>query len=263
MAFFVGFARQAIDAIITDMNTGKVIAIAFFVSLLTSVGVHLAFDRLLPPPQDVGHSVGESAGITIPNLAGTAPDEARKLLRKSGLLLIVTDRMESEEVAKGLILKQSPLEGSVVKEGTEVEVVVSKGVPAAVVPDLAGLNRDQAQQTLEAARLTAEISTEQSETIGRDLVISFEPKTGTILERGSAVTLKVSSGGPQAEVPRLIRARIEGAKRLIRKAGFTVGEVIFRDDPEAPGGSVLRQDPKPGTMTEKGSAINIWVNTFE
>jgi serine/threonine-protein kinase len=244
------------------MSTGKVVAIAFLVSLVTSVCTVLVLDKYLAEGA-VAEGEDKLQGVEVPLLTGMRPEQARRMLRDSGLLLIVNSRVESAEVKEGLIVSQTPLEGSVAKEGSEVDVVVSKGMPRGKVPDLTGSDRAQAVAKLERAGLVAEIETRQSEEVAREQLISYQPGAGELLAHGAAVTLVVSEGGPQIEVPRLIRARIEGAKRLIRKAGFKVGEVTFRDDPEAPGGTVLRQKPKPGTMAEKGSKVDIWVNTFE
>jgi serine/threonine-protein kinase len=244
------------------MSTGKVVAIAFFVSLVTSVCTVLVLDRVLVEGS-AAEGEDKLQGVEVPLLTGMRPEQARRMLRDSELLLIVSSRVESAEVDEGLIVSQSPLEGSVARSGSEVDVVVSKGMPRVAVPDLAGTDQAQAVAQLEQVGLVAEIETQQSEQVARDQLISFQPRAGELLAHGAAVTLVVSEGGPQIEVPRLIRARIEGAKRLIRKAGFKVGEVTFRDDPEAPGGTVLRQVPKAGTMAEKGSEIDIFVNTFE
>jgi serine/threonine-protein kinase len=245
------------------MGTGKVIVIAFLVSLVTSVCVFFVLERLVPPVEQTAEQADQEPGVAVPPLAGLSPEQARLMLRDSGLLLIVTGRVESAEVKQGLIVSQTPLEGSFAKEGTEVDVVVSKGMPASEVPDLSGLVRDDAVKRLEQAGLVAEIAEEMSEEVPRGQLISFEPAAGSDLPHGSAVTLKVSSGGPLIEVPRLLRAKVGGAKFLIRKSGFAVGEVRLQDDPEAVSSTVLRQEPKPGTMAEKGSRIDIWINTPE
>jgi serine/threonine-protein kinase len=245
------------------MGTGKVIVISFFVSLVVSVCVFFVLDRLVPPVEQPAEHAVEDPGVEVPRLGGLTPDQARRMLRDSGLLLIVTDRVESADVKEGLIVSQTPLEGSTAREGTEVDVVVSKGMPASKVPDLTGLTRAKAVEKLTKAGLVSEIAEEVSEEVPKGQVISFEPAIGTALPQGSPVTLTVSSGGPPIEVPRLLRARVGGAKHLIRKSGFTVGEVKFQDDPEAPASTVMRQEPKPGTMAEKGSKINIWINTPE
>ncbi|MBW2277427.1 MAG: PASTA domain-containing protein [Deltaproteobacteria bacterium] len=245
------------------MGTGKVIIISFFVSLVVSVCVFFALERLVPPLEQPAEAVVEDPGAEVPPLGGLSPEQARRMLRDTGLLLIVTGRVESAEIKEGLIVSQTPLEGSSAKEGTEVDVVVSKGMPASVVPDLSGLTREAAMQRLEQAGLVAEIAEEQNEEVQKGQVIAFEPAAGSSLAHNSPVTLKVSSGGPPIEVPRVIRARIGGAKQLIRRSGFKVGQVTYRDDPEAPGSTVLRQDPKAGTTAEKGSKIDIWVNTPE
>jgi serine/threonine-protein kinase len=244
------------------MSTGKVVAISFIVSAITSAGMYFALSRLTV---EEGEAVEEQlAGTEVPLLTGMRPEQARKLLRASELLLIVTGREESTEVGEGLIVSQSPLEGSVVKPGSEVDVVVSKGLPSAPIPEVVGLNLPEAVEQLKQLELVVDASKRViDENVPKDQVISSDPAAGQPAVSGSTVKLVVSDGGPRIEVPRLIRARIEGAKRLIRKSGFKVGEVTFRDDPEAPGGTVLRQMPKAGTMAEQGSKVDIWVNTFE
>lgn len=64
------------------------------------------------------------------------------------------------------------------------------------------------------------------------------------------------------EVPNVVRHPLEKAVKILEEAGFTAGEIIEQKGVFPIGvmiGEILRQDPKPGTISPVGSAVKLVV----
>ncbi len=80
----------------------------------------------LSEDSDVPTSDGNSASLSIPDIAGLTEEGARSLLAQSGLKAEVTQE-HSSEVASGQVLTQSPVAGESIEPGGNVTFVVSAG----------------------------------------------------------------------------------------------------------------------------------------
>ena len=206
----------------------------------------------------------KKAGVDVPDITLLKPDQARKILAASGLLLVVTERKEHPKVSEGLIASQTPLEGSNVKNGAQVEVVISTGIPPVriIMPDLAKLPVIEAIDKLKKAGLgVVTMSREIHDEIPKDRVISAKPVPGQEVEPEITVELVVSDGAAGIEVPDFTRRKLKVARRMIKKLGFTVGDVSRKEHAEARAGVVLSQNPKAETSAKKGTPIDLVVNT--
>ena len=74
-------------------------------------------------------------------------------------------------------------------------LVVSRGPPQVVVPNVVGLTQAAATSAIMAANLTlGTVTKASSTTVPAGTVMSQSPSAGTQARQGSAVTLVVSSG---------------------------------------------------------------------
>ncbi|MBQ7718909.1 MAG: Stk1 family PASTA domain-containing Ser/Thr kinase [Clostridia bacterium] len=78
-------------------------------------------------------SLGEKKGKTAPNVLGRTRDEAEEILNDNSLK-IGNVYQEEDSAPKGTIIRQSPVSGSAVMEGSSVDIVISKGKQAATTP---------------------------------------------------------------------------------------------------------------------------------
>ena len=80
-----------------------------------------------------------------------------------------------------------------------------------------------------------------------DLVLSQDPDVGERVDKGSRVTLSVSSGPATAEFPNVVDTEVGAAQRQIQDQGFTAQiavETQVSNDVQP--GTVVRQSPSPG-----------------
>jgi len=135
------------------------------------------------------------------------------------------------------------------------------------VPDVVGMDRDAAFATIQQAGLRVNQVDEASDTDPVGTVIRTDPVGGQEAEPDSFVILYVSLGAEQFPIPQLVGQTEEVARGLIEEAGFIVGTVTGRPDPDAPLGQVIEQSPLAGVELAAGTAINLVLSegplTFE
>ena len=202
--------------------------------------------------------------MLVPPLRNLRPDQARKLLEPKGLLLVVTAREEDPRVEQGLIASQTPLEGSAVKKGAEVKVVVSKGIAQVEVPAVAGQPLTAAMQAITGAGLKVGTTTKQADDkIAKDQVISTAPAAGQQVTKGSTVALVVSTGAGGVVVPKLVYRGLGYARKTLAAAGLKVGRLNYITDEDRAPGVVLVQNPAAEATADKGSAVDLTINSAD
>ena len=123
-------------------------------------------------------------------------------------------------------------------------MIVSKGQAPVAVPNVVSLNVDQARAALAKAGLTMQVGqTAASDNIPPNTIASQDPKDGTQVDPGSAVTVSVSSGPGLGDVPDVTGKNMSDATAAVRAAGFEVSfswRVVAGAD-----GSVIQQTRPP------------------
>ncbi|HEY7332299.1 MAG TPA: Stk1 family PASTA domain-containing Ser/Thr kinase [Candidatus Limnocylindria bacterium] len=114
------------------------------------------------------------------------------------------------------------------------------------------------QVRIEADSLGLEIDEERefSDEVEQGRVISTDPAEGEDVSRGDTVTVVVSRGAEEVEVPRLIGQTRDEARDLLTEVGLRLGRVT--EEPSSqPAGTVLRSNPAEGVSVERGEQVDI------
>ncbi len=202
--------------------------------------------------------VGKGASqISMPTVIGKTESEATAILREAGLR--VTKKEVTDEANEaGKVIDQDPDPGIEVKKDTEVTITVSQGAPSATVPDVRGRTLDAATDSLESADFQVRTVRRTDAAAPVDTVIDQDPKPGPG-KRGATITLVVSNGPEQVQVPE-VRGRPEGeAANLLGQAGFKTRTSVEQSATVA-AGLVIRTEPDPGTRLEKGETVTLVVS---
>jgi eukaryotic-like serine/threonine-protein kinase len=126
------------------------------------------------------------------------------------------------------------------------------------VPLVEGLAREQAIQLIEDAGLEAEVEEQPSTDIERGRVIEQNPREGTQVSPGTTVTITVSSGPRQVEVPRVIGMSYADAVDALNELGLEPRRVeVFS---ERPVDQVTAQVPKAGEVVDEGTEVEVRVS---
>lgn len=127
------------------------------------------------------------------------------------------------------------------------------------MPDVQGINVEDARKALTALGLLPDIQYEESDTIDAETVISANVEAGTKLDAGSTVTLIVSTGSEGIEVPEVSGLSFEDANSKLVSTGFLVNKAeSYSDTIEA--GLVITQNPISGNKAPRGSVITVTVS---
>lgn len=170
--------------------------------------------------------------MEVPDLSNVKQEDALKMLEEAGLQVGAVSEEFHDTVAKGCIISQSQLVGLKVEEGTTVDMVVSKG-KSAVVPDCAGMTQEEAYAVLnnmyqeKGWTSQIEVVKVQRESDSDDVVLSMEPKAGTLIGEGQKVVIQVLESTKEESKKEEIKGDItaEGYFSL-NAVGMPVGEAI-------------------------------------
>ena len=194
--------------------------------------------------------------VAVPDITGQAEADANAAITGAGLVAAKTEA-PSDTVAAGSVISQSPDAGTMVDNGTNVDIVVSTGpdAPTTVpVPDVTGKPAADAQAELEAAGFTVVSEEQPSMDIEAGLVIETNPSAGTEVAPGTEVKMIVSSGAGEIVVPDFVGMTQDEATKAAEDAGLTISFVEDADNPDSEG-IIVSQDPTAGATAEAGSEI--------
>jgi len=123
-------------------------------------------------------------------------------------------------------------------------------------PDFSGLSVKEAEQLAEENDLKIKegdpVFTDEVEA---GLIVNQDPEAGTTIKTGSSITVFVSGGPGDGEVPDVVGQDEEEAQEEIESAGFKCK--ITTQASEKNAGTIISQDPTGGTQAEKGSTVNL------
>ena len=194
--------------------------------------------------------------VTVPTVVGADQANAEAKLRQDGFH--TDSAVKTAEQPKGQVIGQDPTGGTKAKKGSTVTLTVSDGPQQVAVPQVVGLTVSSARGRLEKAGLKDSEREENSDTVAKGRVISVSPTEGQRVDKGSSVTLVVSTGKPQAQVPNVVGRSFDEASSALQAAGFKVTRTDKETTDKDPG-TVLEQSPKGGTTTDTGTVIALTV----
>ncbi|HEX5898884.1 MAG TPA: Stk1 family PASTA domain-containing Ser/Thr kinase [Solirubrobacteraceae bacterium] len=197
-----------------------------------------------------------SQKVAVPTVVGADQANAEAKLRQDGFRIDTT--LKTADQPKGQVIGQDPTGGTKAKKGSTVTLTVSDGPQQVAVPQVVGLTISSARGRLDKAGLRPSEREENSDTVEKGRVISVSPTEGTKVDKGSSVTLVVSSGKTQADVPDVTGKSFDEAQSTLQAAGFKVTRTdkeTTTKDPDI----VLSQNPKGGTQVDSGATVALTV----
>lgn len=203
----------------------------------------------------------------VPTLAGMSERQARVSLHTAGLKVGDVETHHSDRVKKGHVIETKPKAGANISPGNTVTLVVSSGPAGIKMPDLTDELYEDAKRDL-LAKGFAKVQRVRvySNTVDYGHVIEQDPDEGTRIKHPSETTvvLTVSRGKKKAKRPAVIRLRdltgytLKGAQDYAHDSGLQLA-ISEKEDDSAAAGTVLSQDPAPGTQLKRGDTVKIEV----
>ncbi|MGH2427721.1 MAG: Stk1 family PASTA domain-containing Ser/Thr kinase [Candidatus Limnocylindria bacterium] len=133
-------------------------------------------------------------------------------------------------------------------------------VQQVTIPDWEGDPITQVRTDARQLGLDLEEEDEASDDIAENRVIRSDPVAGQSVDEGSTVTVFVSSGEEEVEVPRLRGQTEQQAQQTLAGVGLQLGSVSRENDPSVPENSVIRSDPPAGTTLGRGDQVDLVIS---
>ena len=193
------------------------------------------------------------AEVTIPDLAGQTYDAASTSLQRLQLVP-ARNNVESTDKAPGTVLGSNPAATTKVAKGSTVtlDVAVQPGVD---VPNVTGKSEADAITTMQFVTLVPTVVPFPSDTVPAGNVIGTNPAAGTRVDKNSPISIIVSSGPAEVDVPTVTGQTTQAATATLFGAGFNV---VVQQVTGHPVGIVYAQNPTGGKQP-KGSQVTIFV----
>lgn len=213
---------------------------------LLLVGLGVAFAMITAPKE-----------IEVPITENMELNDALDELTALGFEIGEVIEQNSDEVEDGNVIKTDPKAGSLLLEGEEIDVFVSSGKEAIEMKDYVGNRVEQVKRILEGAGFDVKVEEEFSEN-PTGTIVSQTPEAGDmIIPEDTSVTLVVSKGEAPVEVKNLTGFNDQALRDYAESSGLTIDLSKEEYSDEVQAGTVISQDPKPGTPVEKGSIISV------
>lgn len=207
------------------------------------------------------------AEVKVPNVINMEEEKAIQALSELGIELGEVTREYKEGVNEGIVYEQSKPEGTVVKEGSTLDIKVSTAKPLSKMPALTNGTYDEALQQLkelgvDETRVTK--TEENSSDIESGKVISQTPDAGAEFDPESEeIVLKVSKGPAEVKMPDLVDKTQAEAEAELEKLGLKLAQDGIKAEAsyEIDEGKVTKQWPyAPNEEVAPGSEVTLFVS---
>ena len=229
------------------------IVVIFLVVFFASIGITM-----------FALNAGKAKDVTLPDFSNLTVEEARQKAEEANLSIEVAEEKYDVEIEEGKIISQDPKyqPNFTVKEGTTIKVVVSKGQEIVTVTKLVGKTKDEATKELKDLGLEAKIEEDYNDDIEAGIVVEQSIAEGEEVLAGSQITLKVSLGIEQVEVPDLTGLTEDEAKAKIEESKLKY-KATYKITDSSKGKGVVEQSISPHSFVDKNSEITITINEYQ
>ncbi|MBL50371.1 MAG: hypothetical protein CMG57_00235 [Candidatus Marinimicrobia bacterium] len=226
-----------------------------------SFTIILLFDFVLMP----GY-IRKGAGRYMINVTGKSLLQAEKVLFSEGYKSLVSDTLYTASYEAGTIIDQYPTPNTKVKKGRTVRLKIAHPEKMVSIPDLIGRSLRSAELVLNQTGLEIDtVYEEYNSDVPLGNVTWQYPKGGDLLNKGMGLHLTISLGVPPNffQVPNLFGLSKKKAVIDIKKAGFRLGKIFYRQNEDLIPYTVLDQSIPAETVLEKPSNIDLTVSVLD
>jgi serine/threonine-protein kinase len=170
---------------------------------------------------------------------------------------------ENPRVNQDFVHRTVPEAGTVVAEGTVIELYYNPTEALVIVPNVEGRTLADATAILGAEGFRIEEVTELSGDLVAGLVIRTEPAAESAVPQEQVIRVVVSGGPDQVAIPAtVINDPVDVATALLESAQYgLVVTTVDQVDENIPAGIVINTDPAPNVLVPRGSTVQLIVSS--
>ena len=235
------------------MRAWSVIGISFATSAITAAATAYVVQKY-----DIVSRQANTDESVVPSLVGMSEADARRTAAAARLTLTVSGHEPRADAKVDTVLYQSLPAGQKTPRQQPVSVVLAEAQPK--VPTLIGLSLDAGTARLKEAGYTVFVAgSVPNATIAEGQIAAQNPEADAAYVKGGRVTVQLSAGPAEVEVPKLVGTNYTKAKTDVEALGLKL-LVAWVDQGETPEYLILNQNPAPGTKLKPGSEVRLTVN---
>ncbi|MCD7864273.1 MAG: Stk1 family PASTA domain-containing Ser/Thr kinase [Lachnospiraceae bacterium] len=206
----------------------------------------------------------ETQTVTMIAVVGEDVDTVTASLRALGLD-VAKQYEESDTISAGIVMSADVSVGTILNVGDTVTLTVSAGKEGIAIEDVTGMLQDEAVTLLEQQGFTVSVTESYSDTVEKGYVISQNPEGGQTVSKGSAVTIKVSSGSDEStvRVPNLIGLPIGDCETELESCGLVLGSVSEGYSSDVAEDLICEQQYGEGSYVDRGASVDVTVSLGE
>jgi|HubBroStandDraft_5_1064220.scaffolds.fasta_scaffold10385_2 beta-lactam-binding protein with PASTA domain/serine/threonine protein kinase len=192
----------------------------------------------------------ESTGpvmLGVPQVTGLTEAAAQAELRKAGLTPGSVTTAASDTIPVGVVISTNPVAGTSWPQAKPVGITVSAGPP---LPNFVGQQFAAAQTEAQTGGYQLQQQT-VSNSAAQGTIVGQSPGAGSPITKGEVVTVQVSNGPPEVNIPNVQGLSVHDATQELEQAGFQVS--LSR----GPFGGNTVASYSPTGQAPKGSTITI------
>ncbi|MEU3456438.1 Stk1 family PASTA domain-containing Ser/Thr kinase [Micromonospora sp. NPDC006766] len=194
-----------------------------------------------------------------PQLVSLTKADAEARAARGGFTLKYVDSRYDEKVPKDGVLRQDPAAAARIVKGGTITLTLSLGPEQLPVPDVVGKEFELARTELTDAKLVvAKGPAKYDDELPDGVVLSTNPKVGTMVKPGTKVTVTLSKGRAPISVPNLVGKSLDEARGILGQLELTLVESY--KDSDKPQGEILGQSPADGAGVEKGAQVTLEIS---
>lgn len=193
----------------------------------------------------------------VPSVIGQPYASAEETLQAAGFRVRREAEVPHPTAVGGVVVWQDPPPDMRLPASAIVRLTVSTGPEASAVPDVVNLDLELARAVLREAGFRVQSIDSVASLTVPGTVLATRPGLGVVRRPGEMVTLVVSRGPADIQVPALRGLTRDQAADRLEALGLLVGYVRFEDRPGARAGAVLEQRPSPGVRLPRRSRVDL------
>jgi serine/threonine-protein kinase len=198
-----------------------------------------------------------NATIPVPSVLGQPFTSSEATLEAAGCRVRREGETPHPTALGGVVVWQDPPPDMQFPPSAVIRLTVSTGPEATLVPDVVNLDLELAKSVLREAGFRAGGIDSVASLAPPGTVLATRPGLGVSRKPGEMVTLVVSRGPADIQVPTLRGLTRDQAVERLEAIGLRVGYVRVTDQPGARPGVVLEQRPSPGVRLPRLSRVDL------
>lgn len=213
------------------------------------IGTDPSFGERLPRGEDVTVLVSQGRPV-VPDLGeDRSVDTVRTALEEQTLVWVDAQGEYSDDIPEGQVVNTTPRPGTDLDIGSHVQVHLSRGPAPVMIPDVSGMDVDQATRVIENAGITVEGTEEAfNPETSRGRVFGTTPEISSEINRGDSVVLIVSNA---IEIPDVLGMQEAEALEVLAEAGLGVSSTsVIPDETARSADTVVAVTPGAGGLVD-------------